>query len=308
MTFSRLIAGSGAPRGIQGTGAFLVAGSAPREPASAWLAISLSLLLHAALLGTAGVSFFHPAKAMPPVEMALFVDLSTFRFDQVDPGVGAAPRGGERRQGCSIEGDPHKPVVRGFHQAPAPAPPPQPESSPAKEANAFQPAPASEQVVSLASSTTQQRESPPAGGTGDAGAVAGSRAGAGSGTGGNGTGNGAPGGGGGTGGGGVGAGAGLGNSLLADYLVTVRSILDRHKAYPRWAKRSNLEGTVQLRFVVSKSGSIEQATVARSSGHKILDEEAIQTVRRVGTFPAFPPALVYSRLCLDVPLVFRLVR
>lgn len=108
----------------------------------------------------------------------------------------------------------------------------------------------------------------------------------------------------GTGTGGLGGGAG---TALKEYLQQVRQLLDRHKHYPALARRQHLEGVAVLRFTIFADGRIENPQLKRSSGHTLLDEEAQETVRRVRSFPPFPPGIGRERLTIEIPLAFRLV-
>ncbi|MCU0863709.1 MAG: energy transducer TonB [Planctomycetes bacterium] len=49
--------------------------------------------------------------------------------------------------------------------------------------------------------------------------------------------------------------------------------------YPASARRRDQEGTVLLAVTVAADGSVRDALVVRSSGHMVLDEEAVRTVR-----------------------------
>ena len=56
--------------------------------------------------------------------------------------------------------------------------------------------------------------------------------------------------------------------------------------YPEQARQQGVEGTVLVRVRVSASGQVEQAAVARSSGHAALDEAAVAHVKRARFSPA----------------------
>lgn len=49
--------------------------------------------------------------------------------------------------------------------------------------------------------------------------------------------------------------------------------------YPRAAKSRHIEGSVKLKVKIGLDGTIEQVTVDTSSGHEMLDNAAIQTVK-----------------------------
>jgi len=59
------------------------------------------------------------------------------------------------------------------------------------------------------------------------------------------------------------------------------------KNYPNEALRRGIEGSLVLTVLLLPDGTIRELKIARSSGHKILDDAAINIVRRVGTFAPF---------------------
>ncbi|CAN5414383.1 energy transducer TonB [soil metagenome] len=76
--------------------------------------------------------------------------------------------------------------------------------------------------------------------------------------------------------------------------------------YPPFARENDLEGTVYVQFVIDKSGKITDAVIARSSGHKILDDAALSHVR---TMPSWAPGKQRGkpvRVQYVVPIKFKL--
>lgn len=57
--------------------------------------------------------------------------------------------------------------------------------------------------------------------------------------------------------------------------------------YPNEALRRNIEGSLVLKVVLLADGTIRELRVTQSSGYKILDDAAINIVRRVGAFAPF---------------------
>ena len=49
--------------------------------------------------------------------------------------------------------------------------------------------------------------------------------------------------------------------------------------YPRMARRRGCEGTVLIKVLVTREGKVMEAKVSQSSGHRILDRAALNTVR-----------------------------
>ena len=71
--------------------------------------------------------------------------------------------------------------------------------------------------------------------------------------------------------------------------------------YPSLARRRGEEGRVLLRLTVNAAGRVEAVSVARSSGHDLLDQEAQRTVAR---WRFQPPR--EKRMVAQVPITFRL--
>ncbi len=57
-----------------------------------------------------------------------------------------------------------------------------------------------------------------------------------------------------------------------------------HPAYPEEARRAGQQGVVLLKVAVNERGRVTAVTVARSSGHPLLDERASSTVRERWVF------------------------
>jgi len=90
------------------------------------------------------------------------------------------------------------------------------------------------------------------------------------------------------------------------YQDLVKQRIERVRRYPLWAKRQGFEGAVGLRFVILSSGYTRGAEVVRSSGFKILDQEAITTITRASPFPPLPSELGQDLASVEVTIVFKL--
>ena len=73
--------------------------------------------------------------------------------------------------------------------------------------------------------------------------------------------------------------------------------------YPRIAKTEGWEGTVLLLVVVQPDGRPDAITVERSSGHKVLDHAAIDTVERWTFYPA-KDGNIPIRSTIKIPIKF----
>ncbi len=95
--------------------------------------------------------------------------------------------------------------------------------------------------------------------------------------------------------------AGTGLSALA---AEIRKRIERAQFYPAQARREGIEGTVELGFILSADGRVQEAWVLRSSGFPILDEAAVQVVKQAAPYPVVEdwPTVLRFRL----PITYRL--
>lgn len=89
------------------------------------------------------------------------------------------------------------------------------------------------------------------------------------------------------------------------YLRRFRERVADALVYPLGAQRQGLKGTVELYVRLEANGRVSDVRVVRSSSHEILDQAALETMRRVGPLP-FPESLPRRPLLIRIPLVFQL--
>lgn len=79
----------------------------------------------------------------------------------------------------------------------------------------------------------------------------------------------------------------------AAYMDAWRAKVERigNLNYPEEAKRRGLRGSVLLDVALREDGSVEAATVHRSSGHKLIDDAAVRIVHLAAPFAPFPPKI-----------------
>jgi len=77
-------------------------------------------------------------------------------------------------------------------------------------------------------------------------------------------------------------------------------------AYPLEARQARLEGTVQVGINFESAGRLGAVGVARSSGHPILDQHAVELVRESILPP--PSELIATPFVVQVPVVFQMQR
>lgn len=95
-----------------------------------------------------------------------------------------------------------------------------------------------------------------------------------------------------------------GTRAASNYKGKVAAKLRRAKRYPRDARRQRLEGTVRVSFTISANGSVSGIRVVTSSGHQVLDQAALEMVRRASPMPKFPKDVRDASMLLHVPVEF----
>lgn len=91
-----------------------------------------------------------------------------------------------------------------------------------------------------------------------------------------------------------------------DYVTRIAARLAAIKRYPASARRMRHEGTVQLEFVLDKSGRMLSWRIQVSSGFPDLDAEAARMLTTAAPFDAFPTAMTQEQNEFMVPVGFSL--
>ena len=96
------------------------------------------------------------------------------------------------------------------------------------------------------------------------------------------------------------------SAALAAYGRHLAGAVAAHQRYPRLAQLRQWQGTTLLQLELGADGGVHGMRVVSSSGHEILDKQALDMLRAALPLPALPPALAGRALTIDVPVVFRL--
>ncbi|WP_331371917.1 energy transducer TonB family protein [Sinorhizobium chiapasense] len=96
-----------------------------------------------------------------------------------------------------------------------------------------------------------------------------------------------------------------GNAAVDNYKGKVRRKLSRTRRYPAEAKRQGLRGVAHVRFTVTSNGGLASVSLAKSAGSPILDEAALDAVRRAAPFPAIPAGAGRDSWVFTIPLEFK---
>lgn len=91
-----------------------------------------------------------------------------------------------------------------------------------------------------------------------------------------------------------------------NYIAKLRLWLERHKDYPKLARRKRMQGVVLLYFRVGRDGSVMAQEIREDSGHTLLDEAALEMLARATPLPAFPQDMQGDYLDVVLPVEYSL--
>jgi protein TonB len=100
--------------------------------------------------------------------------------------------------------------------------------------------------------------------------------------------------------------SGVDASLLEKYRLALIDAARRYKRYPIFALERGWQGRVEVRLVVGSNGDIRSARIERSSSYQILDDQALDMVKKGTGRAPIPSALRGREFTLDIPVIFEL--
>jgi len=72
------------------------------------------------------------------------------------------------------------------------------------------------------------------------------------------------------------------------YFASIKRKIELVWQYPYEAAAAGIQGELTLDFVIARSGTVDSIQLVRSSGSKILDDEAIRSLRKAAPFDPIP--------------------
>jgi protein TonB len=94
----------------------------------------------------------------------------------------------------------------------------------------------------------------------------------------------------------------LKEKFLIEKLSFISQIIHNNITYPYIARKMGWEGKVIISFILTKDRKISLLTVEKSSGYRVLDENAIETIKKVSRYFPAPPLDVKIR----IPITYKL--
>jgi protein TonB len=93
---------------------------------------------------------------------------------------------------------------------------------------------------------------------------------------------------------------------LAGYAGIIQKRILDNLNYPASAREAGFQGAVKLSLRLSYRGELLDAKIKDSSGHKILDDNALAVAKGIDAYPPFPSSMGQKELWIDVPINYRL--
>ncbi|MCE0759996.1 energy transducer TonB [Marinobacter sp. G11] len=98
-----------------------------------------------------------------------------------------------------------------------------------------------------------------------------------------------------------------GNSAdVNSYLSKLSRHLARYYDYPRRARRLGQQGTPVIVFEFTRDGKLLEHSLRDSSGHRLLDDAALQMLEQAAPLPAVPPEMQGQTFAYALPVRFSL--
>ena len=90
------------------------------------------------------------------------------------------------------------------------------------------------------------------------------------------------------------------------YRLALIGAAKRYKRYPAQAMQNGWTGKVEIRLVIGANGMIQSASIKTSTGFSLLDETALDMIKKAKPLAQIPPALRGKEFTIDVPVIFDL--
>lgn len=93
---------------------------------------------------------------------------------------------------------------------------------------------------------------------------------------------------------------------LEQYRLALIVATRRYKRYPAIAMEKGWQGRVEVRMLIGANGMVINASIKTSSGHEVLDNQALDMLKKGKTTVPIPVALRGREFSIDVPVIFNL--
>lgn len=93
---------------------------------------------------------------------------------------------------------------------------------------------------------------------------------------------------------------------LESYSSLLANAIAKYKQYPKIAQMRGWQGTVIADLEIDSKGSVVSVKIKKSSTYEVLDNEALEMIKKASPFPAPPESLRGKNFNVLVPISFKL--
>ena len=93
---------------------------------------------------------------------------------------------------------------------------------------------------------------------------------------------------------------------LESYSSLLANAIAKYKQYPKIAQMRGWQGTVIADLEIDSKGSVISVKIKKSSTYEVLDNEALEMIKKASPFPAPPESLRGKNFNVLVPISFKL--
>ena len=91
-----------------------------------------------------------------------------------------------------------------------------------------------------------------------------------------------------------------------DYSSLLAAAIAKYKQYPKIAQMRGWQGLIIIELQLNPQGGVIYSQIKKSSGYDVLDQEALEMIKRASPFPQPPEALRSKNFTVLVPISFKL--
>ena len=91
-----------------------------------------------------------------------------------------------------------------------------------------------------------------------------------------------------------------------DYSSLLAAAIAKYKQYPKIAQMRGWQGLIIIELQLNPQGGVIYSQIKKSSGYDVLDQEALEMIKRAAPFPQPPEALRNKNFTVLVPISFKL--
>jgi TonB family protein len=90
------------------------------------------------------------------------------------------------------------------------------------------------------------------------------------------------------------------------YFASIKRKIELIWQYPQEAAAAGLQGDLIVDFVIGRSGKLESVELLQGSGHKVLDDEALDSIRKASPYNPIPDAYKIPNLTIRAHFIYEM--